>query len=225
MPWLRSFCWCFSVARSDWKLAGGAGTNRLRSFSILLLEARMRLLLVLLVLHLIAVPAGAQQRNVRPDTSVFVSIGAPIQNTMLVMEMQRPLLTPGRVTGQFASGVLGGVIGLSAVLVTGNAVARMTGRDPDDPWDPWMDNWLGAAVLAGYPLASATGVHLAGSRGNQRGSFLATLGGTLAGAVAGLALEDALNANGQVYMVMVPVGGTIGFNMSRRYREPVQLQR
>jgi outer membrane lipoprotein SlyB len=185
----------------------------------------MRLILVLFVLHLIAVPAGAQQRTVRLDSGAFVPIEAPMQNTELVMEMQRPLLTPGRVTGQFASGVLGGVIGLSAVLVTGNAVARVTGRDPDDPWDPWMDYWLGAAVLAGYPLASTTGVYLAGSRGNQRGSFLATLGGTLAGAVAGLALDDALNANGQVYMMMVPVGGTIGFNLSRRYREPVQPQR
>jgi outer membrane lipoprotein SlyB len=185
----------------------------------------MRLLLVLLAFHLIALPAHSQQQAVRLDVGAFAPVEAPIQSSAVVMEMQRPPLTAGRVTGQVASGVLGGALGVAAVLVTGNMIARSMGRNLDDPWDPWTDNWLGAAVLAGYPLAAATGVHLAGSRGNQRGALLATLGGTLAGAVAGLALDDALNANGQVYMLMVPVGGTVGFNISRRYREPGQLQR
>jgi len=100
-----------------------------------------------------------------------------------------------------------------------------------------------------YGLGSAVGVYLVGSRGKQTGSFLATLGcGFLAGFIAliilyvSLRLQTILTMARSSSVMMVgfivelqkifrcvcwvivllipPILATLGFNLTRRYKEP-----
>jgi hypothetical protein len=88
-------------------------------------------------------------------------------------------------------------------------------------------------VPAVYALASAVGVYLLGSRGNQTGSFLASLGGGLLGLFV-MALLYFYIVVAEKYMMLgienivlwplvflaAPSMATLGFNLKRRYKEP-----
>ena len=87
-----------------------------------------------------------------------------------------------------------------------------------------------------YGIAGAVGVYLLGSRGNQTGSLMLTLAfGFLAGllmlAMLPLAklLPEALIvvffcSFGPLVLLAAPIAATIGFNLTRRYKEPVLPQ-
>ena len=76
-----------------------------------------------------------------------------------------------------------------------------------------------------YGPASAIGVYLVGSRGKQTGSFLLTL---VAGFLGGCVMLPTLFVTGSVLggaclalvFLTAPVIATIGFNGTRRYKEP-----
>jgi hypothetical protein len=89
----------------------------------------------------------------------------------------------------------------------------------------------------GYPLGSAIGVYIAGNTGNEIGSFPSTLLGSILGQLGGLggvaiaiALagegegegegELAVGLGGVLFFVGSPIGATIGFNLTRRYKSP-----
>ena len=87
-----------------------------------------------------------------------------------------------------------------------------------------------------YGIASAVGVYLLGSRGKQTGSFLLTLAfGFLAGLLK-LAMLPLANRLPEVLVVVLfcsfgplvllvpPIAATIGFNLTRRYKELVLTQ-
>lgn len=82
-----------------------------------------------------------------------------------------------------------------------------------------------------YGIAGAVGVYLLGSRGNQTGSFLVTLAfGFLAGLLK-LAMHPLANrlpemltvvlfcSFGPLVLLVPPIAATIGFNLTRRYRQ------
>jgi len=89
-------------------------------------------------------------------------------------------------------------------------------------------------LLPVYVLVSAVGVYLVGSIGKQTGSFLATLGfGFLGGIVLFINSFLVFTNTFQIvvesiglwkYLVLVllipPIIATIGFNRTRRYKEP-----
>ncbi len=72
-------------------------------------------------------------------------------------------------------------------------------------------------------LGSSIGVYLVGNIGNETGDFLATLGGGILGGLAGIFIFTAIIKdldNGAVVLVGPPIGATIGFNLTRRYKSP-----
>lgn len=68
--------------------------------------------------------------------------------------------------------------------------------------------------LIAYPIGSAIGVYLVGNIGDETGSFGATLRGSIIGGALGLL------AFGVGVLPGAPIGATIGFNSSRRYKTP-----
>jgi hypothetical protein len=83
-----------------------------------------------------------------------------------------------------------------------------------------------------YGTASSVGVYLVGSRGNETGSFLATLGGGLLGlsvmallyfyigAAESMMLEIEKIVLWPLVFLAAPIMATLGFNLTRRYKEP-----
>ncbi|MHC4103586.1 MAG: hypothetical protein ACYSR9_01495, partial [Planctomycetota bacterium] len=88
-------------------------------------------------------------------------------------------------------------------------------------------------VPPAYGLASAAGVYLVGSRGNQTGSLLVTLGGSLLGLLV-MALLCLYMVLAKMYTMLgvekivlwplvflaSPTVAMLGFNLTRRYKEP-----
>jgi hypothetical protein len=76
-------------------------------------------------------------------------------------------------------------------------------------------------LTIGHTLGSAIGVYLVGNIGNETGSFLATLGGSILGGGLGLTF---VFLSGELLpfplLVCPPIGATIGFNLTRRYKSP-----
>jgi hypothetical protein len=122
----------------------------------------------------------------------------------------RPPLTSARVAGQIAAGAAGGAVG--ALVLAGTLAYAW--RHDDEGWGALAG--LGVGAFIGYPIGSTAGVQLAGEFGGRRGSLLATAAGSAAGAVAGALLGPV--SGGLSYVVLVPVGGAIGFNITRRWR-------
>jgi len=97
-------------------------------------------------------------------------------------------------------------------------------------WVIW--GTAGWVVPLAYVLAGAVGVYLVGSRGNQTGSFLVTLGGSFLGVfVTALLYLYLYMAAGEMYLMLgivlwplvflaPPIMATLCFNLTRRYKEP-----
>jgi len=84
-----------------------------------------------------------------------------------------------------------------------------------------------------YVLGTVVGVYLVGSRDNQAGSFLATLGGAFLGVpIIALLYLNGDMAGGMMFGIVkivlwlfaffvVPIMATLCFNLTRRYKEPL----
>lgn len=91
---------------------------------------------------------------------------------------------------------------------------------------------IGCVVPPFYVLGGAIGVYFVGSRGNETGSFLATLGGSLLGLFVMAILyfyikaaEDMMLGIEKIVLwplvfIAAPIIATLGFNLTRRYKEP-----
>ncbi len=88
----------------------------------------------------------------------------------------------------------------------------------------------GYGVPIGLIFGSAYGVYAVGNIGNQTGSFKATLGGSFLGFLGGVGAAACLAelydtnqffpAQGYCLLAGPPIGATIGFNLTRRYKSP-----
>lgn len=129
------------------------------------------------------------------------------------------------VTCELLAGLIGAIIGVAPILSLLYQEARY-GE---------LGEFAGLGLFAlvwTYPfggLITAVGVYLAGSAGNQTGSFWATLAGTAFGVAAvfavavGAVAGDCSIAGSAMFAIALtaPVlGATIGFNLTRRYRSP-----
>ena len=91
---------------------------------------------------------------------------------------------------------------------------------------------IGLVVPPVYVLGCAVGVYFVGSRGNQTGSLLATLGGGLLGLFVMVLLyfyigaaEDMMIGIEKIVLwplvfLAAPIMATLGFNLTRRYKKP-----
>ena len=147
---------------------------------------------------------------------------------------QKPPLSVGRIAGEILAG-----IGMSfAVMMLVGFVEGMVffGGIGDGETRIAFMATLSKVTPAVYGIAGAVGVYLVGSRGKQTGSFLVTLVfGFLAGLLklAMLPLTKLLPemlivilfcSFGPLVLLVPPIAATIGFNLTRRYKEPVLTQ-
>jgi hypothetical protein len=152
---------------------------------------------------------------------------------------KKPPLSPARIAGEILAGTATGfVVAVPVLYVTRCVVLHAI-------WGQAINLGHGDFVAVGlifvafpmlYGPASAVGVYLVGSRGNQMGSPLATLGcGYLAGFVilvtqfAALVLSDALPVGVEttvawacwaLLLLVAPIMAAICFNLTRRYKQP-----
>ncbi len=146
---------------------------------------------------------------------------------MLRREAEKPPLKGGQVAGEILNGVVGEFLGMIGGMLPGAVLGGIIGEIAGD--DSEGTAYYGALLGAifGMPLGSAWGVYMAGDTENQSGSFLATLGGSLLGIVVGVSLlhyagdEGVIETIGGVLVwFSPPIGATIGFNLTRRYKSP-----
>jgi len=135
---------------------------------------------------------------------------------------EKPPLSVLRIAGEILAGTVGGFAG-----VVGPISVFSSGESED--WGGFFA--VLCVVPITYPLGSAIGVYLVGNIGNETGSFLATLGGSILGfgvVIAGLAgaiaveerTEDLLGIAIYTTAWAPTIGATIGLNLTRRYKSP-----
>jgi len=127
----------------------------------------------------------------------------------------KPPLNWGRVAGEIA---VGGLSGYIAGLGFAYLAYLASGKDWRDE-DAWVAAGYGGII--GLSIGSALGVCFIGTRGNETGSFIATLLGSIIGLAGPMLIfpRDWLDRiPGILILASSPVGATIAFNMSRRYK-------
>jgi hypothetical protein len=125
-------------------------------------------------------------------------------------------LNAGKVAGEILAGGLAGV----GIGVVGGIIG--VGIDMG-LFDYYMEGLLGAFIggSIGYTVGSPLGVYLIGSVGDETGSYLATLGGSILGFAAGvagaIALDELLDEVAVITFFSGPlIGAVIGFNATQK---------
>ena len=118
----------------------------------------------------------------------------------------KPPLDAGRITDEILAG-----LGLGTL--TGGIGTLMGINICDDPSSFISDCVIYSFVIT-YSIGSATGVYLIGNIGDETGSFVVTLCSSLIGGALGFL------AGGAPVLLCAPIGATIGFNTTRRYKTP-----
>lgn len=115
---------------------------------------------------------------------------------------------PPRYAGEILGGIVGGVLGGAVGGAAGFLVLKTIDPDVDDrgPGDPAVLGLI-IGIPAGYLLGSVIGVYAVGDTPSETGNFLATLCG-------GVALLPG-----------APIGATVGFNLTRRYKSLAEIGR
>ncbi len=141
---------------------------------------------------------------------------------------QKPPLSLPRIAGEILAGAAAGLaVALPALFAISTADSFQGGFGRS--FVLWIC-FLFFPPL--YVLASALGVYLLGSRGNQTGSFLLTLGSGFVGGLVmivvsfilpvgwrGEATVSAILLLSSVLLIP-PIFATYGFNLRRRYKQP-----
>lgn len=107
--------------------------------------------------------------------------------------------------------------------------------EPKPKDDPDLITIKGATTgyvlsMASIPLGSSLGVYLIGNIGNETGSFLFTLLGSIIGVITWLLsaflIYNINNTGTQPFVIIglifVPIGATIGFNLSKQKKEQME---
>jgi len=148
---------------------------------------------------------------------------------------QKPPLSLGRIAGEVLVGAVAGLaVALPLTLLIGRAIV-----EKDVCFEElaiFMIFAISFPIL--YGLVAATGIYLVGTRGKETGSFLMTsAGGVVGGCFMFVMLPLALflsNAQiagveniivctiGAFMLLSPPVFGTVGFNLTRRYRKELK---
>jgi hypothetical protein len=136
---------------------------------------------------------------------------------------QKPPLSLTRIIGEILAGTALGLVALLFVYIAGIVLV--------DKGEYAVFGFLSIFFIFFpplYVLGSAVGVYLLGTRGNQTGSFQATLGFSfLGGLFMAVVLYLFLIVLTQAERILLapvllfsPVLATYGFNLRRRYKEP-----
>ncbi len=148
---------------------------------------------------------------------------------------QKPPRSLGRIACEILAGTATGfAVAVPVIYLTVYVIVRAI-------WGEEKNLGLGgflvvAFIFVAFPMlygsASSVGVYLLGSRGNETGSFLATLGGGLLGLFVMALLYFYIGAAGVMMLriekivlwplvfLAAPIMATFGFNSTRKYKEP-----
>jgi len=146
--------------------------------------------------------------NIRKYINSYEEINVPEPPLKRVDEeidrSKKPPLKTGKIAGEIFIGLLGEV----AFFALGAEIG-----------DYDFINGTGSAppAFAGLAIGSAAGVYLIGCIGDQTGSPIYTLSGSILGMLVGFSAEG-FRFWGM--LILPPVGATIGFNKTRRYDTP-----
>ncbi len=149
----------------------------------------------------------------------------------------KPPLSKERIVNEILAGGAGGVaLGLVGMFVGAGLGGLFCDEDETDEdvstlFFPVFDEeflcglkFVLVGAIAGYALGTPVGVYLAGSTGDQTGSFLSALIGSVA-ALGGVlvASQGDMDQNIEEFMFWAapPIFATIGFNLTRRYKSPI----
>ncbi len=128
-----------------------------------------------------------------------------LQETGQGMALRKPPLEAGRIVPELLLGGIGAAAGVITPLLFVSGESLEGGNAAVE----FVAMGLGS-------LGCSAGVWLIGSSGKQTGSFPATLLGSAAGMLAGILIGNATDSIIPIFL-LVPAGGTIGFNLRRRY--------
>jgi hypothetical protein len=135
---------------------------------------------------------------------------------------EKPPLSKKRIMREVLAGGGLGVAGGLAGGLAGLGIGFLLAPDEDEYIGPIVGFFLGSSIS--YPIGTALGVYLVGDTGDETGSFVATLGGSLLGAsltYAAILLRILPSPLSYLsFFAVPPIFACIAFNMTRRYRSP-----
>ena len=108
-----------------------------------------------------------------------------------VLRNMKPPLSPGRILGEVGAGILGSIAGAFGGALIFGAIYYGSGGGVDE-------NAFNAIMITGFSLGSSSGVYLVGNKGNQTGSFWATVSSSAIGGIIGLTIESFVKGNGEI---------------------------
>ncbi|MBW7989157.1 MAG: hypothetical protein FVQ84_03950 [Planctomycetes bacterium] len=137
--------------------------------------------------------------------------------------LQKPPLSLARIACEILAGAVAGfAVAFPLTYVTGIVLVGI-----DEKTGPVFIGLFFIVFPPLYVLGSTFGVYLVGRIGNETGSFLETLsGGFLGGPVAVLLCFLGIEkiVLWALILLIPPIFATIGFNSTRRYKEPTNLK-
>lgn len=134
--------------------------------------------------------------------------------------VEKPPISSAKITAEISGGIcLGALLGIGGGLIGYLFTASENSQDFES-----LKGLLGAMLgfAIAYPIGSVIGVYAIGNTGNETGSFAATLGGGVLG--VGVGYWTIAMGHGYAALLWPPIGATIGFNVTRRYRNPPPLE-
>lgn len=166
-----------------------------------------------LIIVLITIPIFGQEQ----DTSQI--IGKPPINGM-------------RVVGESLAGTIGGItLGYLAGIAGVIAGIELTGGispEADEPTVQTVGAMFVGGVIGGsigYLIGTTAGVYLVGNLGDETGSLKSTFVGSIVGGLVGFGTFFlSPDPGGLMPIIGPPIGATIGFNMTRRYKNDKEQQ-
>jgi hypothetical protein len=131
----------------------------------------------------------------------------------------------GRIGGQLAAGAGSELVGFFVGAPVGAGIGLVLARITPIESRSGLIRGAFLGSLVGLAAGAATGVYLVGSHGDETASYLATLGGATAGTALGLTLSR-LDDSGigsllrpfRPILSLPPIGATLGFVATRKYR-------
>ena len=172
----------------------------------------------------IDVTTGEEKVEITPITESIIKIYGSIIDKFEEIQLEskekkvkKPPLSRERIGGEMLAGVGGGIIGALPLALIGKLVI-----DPDV-----AENYSGIYVgmFIGFTLGSSLGVYIVGDTENETGSFSATLLGSAVGLVGISAILYKTEELIHPFLLigssfLPPIGGAVGFNITRRYDTP-----
>ena len=134
-----------------------------------------------------------------------------VEKEKLVKPSMKNLVKPPTNFGKITVEILGG-FGAGTLIGIGGALIGYQDMDDHEMLSVAPVGPILGFVIA-YPIGATIGVYLVGNTGNETGSFVATLGGGILGGALGLFLGYGIGM-----IPCAPIGATIGFNATRRYK-------